>query len=236
MHVKGWVKSSLLDFPGRIAASLFSGGCNFRCPNCHNAELVLHPEALADLPEDEIWAFLEQRRGLLDGVVLSGGEPTLQPDLPAFAARLHQLGFQVKLDTNGYLPDVLQEAIEDRLVDCVAMDVKAPLRKYSEAAGTAVDTARVARSVDLLLGRAGATHRIEYEFRTTVVPGLLHEEDVIHIGEWIAGARAYYLQQFVPHNTLDPAMLEQRPYPADRIRAMAELVEPYVQLVQVRGL
>lgn len=231
MHVKGWVKSSLLDFPGRIAASLFSGGCNFRCPNCHNAELVLHPERLADLPEDEIWTFLEQRRGLLDGVVLSGGEPTLQPDLWAFAARLHQLGFLVKLDTNGYLPDVLQEAIEDRLVDYVAMDVKAPLLKYAEAAGTTVDTARIARSVDILLGSD-----IEYEFRTTVVPGILHEEDVVHIGEWIAGARAYYLQQFVPRNTLDPAMLEQESYPADRIRAMAELVEPYVQFAQVRGL
>ena len=231
MHVKGWVKSSLLDFPGRIAASLFSGGCNFRCPNCHNAELVLHPERLADLPEDEIWAFLKQRRGLLDGVVLSGGEPTLQPDLLAFAARLHQLGFLVKLDTNGYLPDVLQEAIEDRLVDYVAMDVKASLPKYVEAAGTAVDTARVGRSIDILL-----RSDIEYEFRTTVVPGILDEEDVVHIGEWIAGARAYYLQQFVPRNTLDPAMLEQEPYPSDRIRAMAKLVEPYVQLVQVRGL
>ncbi|HUT19994.1 MAG TPA: anaerobic ribonucleoside-triphosphate reductase activating protein [Anaerolineae bacterium] len=231
MHVKGWVKSSLLDFPGRIAASLFSGGCNFRCPNCHNAELVLYPERLADLRQDEIWAFLKQRRGLLDGVVLSGGEPTLQPDLLAFAARLHQLGFLVKLDTNGYLPDVLQEAIEDRLVDYVAMDVKASLPKYVEAAGTAVDTARVGRSIDILL-----RSDIEYEFRTTVVPGILDEEDVVHIGEWIAGARAYYLQQFVPRNTLDPAMLEQEPYPSDRIRAMAKLVEPYVQLVQVRGL
>jgi pyruvate formate lyase activating enzyme len=231
MHVKGWVKSSLLDFPGRIAASLFSGGCNFRCPNCHNAELVLHPDRLADLPEDEIWAFLEQRRGLLDGVVLSGGEPTLQPDLLAFAARLQQLGFLVKLDTNGYLPAVLHEAIEDRLVDYVAMDVKASLPKYAEAASTVVDTARIARSIDILLGSD-----IEYEFRTTVVPGILDEEDVVHIGEWIAGARAYYLQQFVPRNTLDPAMLEQEPYPAHRIRAMAKLAEPYVQLVQVRGL
>jgi pyruvate formate lyase activating enzyme len=231
MHVKGWVKTSLLDFPGRIAASLFTGGCNFRCPNCHNAELVLHPQWLADLPEGEIWAFLEQRRGLLDGVVLSGGEPTLQPDLLAFAARLHRLGFLVKLDTNGYLPDVLQQAIEDRLVDYVAMDVKASPPKYTEAAGTPVDTARVARSIDILLGSD-----IEYEFRTTVVPGILDEEDVVRIGEWIASARAYYLQQFVPRNTLDPAMLQQEPYPADRIRAMAELVEPYVQLVQLRGL
>lgn len=236
MHVKGWVKSSLLDFPGRIAASLFSGGCNFRCPNCHNSELVLHPQDLADLSEEEIWAFLEQRRGLLDGVVLSGGEPTLQPDLLAFASCLHRLGFLVKLDTNGYLPGVLQEAIEHGVVDYVAMDIKAPLDRYAEAAGKAIDVTRVARSVDLLIGRGGAAHGIEYEFRTTVVPGILHEEAVAQIGEWIAGARVYSLQQFVPRNTLDPAMMKQQPYPADRIRAMADLVAPYVERVQVRGL
>lgn len=236
MHIKGWVKSSLLDFPGRIAASLFSGGCNFRCPNCHNAELVLRPGDLADLSDAEIWAFLEQRRGVLDGVVLSGGEPTLQPDLLAFAERLHGLGFQVKLDTNGYLPEVLQEGIERGVLDYVAMDVKAPLDRYAEAVGKPIDVTRVARSVELLVGQGGDAQRVEYEFRTTVVPGILREEDVLHIGEWIAGARAYYLQQFVPRDTLDPAMMEQRPYSADRIQAMAQLVAPYVEEVQVRGL
>lgn len=231
MHVKGWVKSSLVDFPGRIAASLFSGGCNFRCPNCHNADLVLHCNQLPDLAEDEIWAFLEQRRGLLDGVVLSGGEPTLQPDLLAFIARLHGLGFLVKLDTNGYLPDLLEEAIADRAVDYVAMDVKASLPKYAEAAGVEIDTTRIARSVALLLGS-----EIEYEFRTTVVPGLLDEDDIVRIGQRIAGARAYYLQQFVPRNTLDPAMLDRQPYTASRIRAMAELAQPSVESVGVRGI
>jgi pyruvate formate lyase activating enzyme len=231
MHVKGWVRSSLVDFPGRIAASLFSGGCNFRCPNCHNADLVLQPNQLPDVAEDEIWTFLEQRRGVLDGVVLSGGEPMLQPDLPTFAARLHQLGFLVKLDTNGYLPDLLEEAIGDRTVDYVAMDVKAPLYKYAIATGTIVDTARIARSIDLLLGSD-----IEYEFRTTIVPGILDEDDVVRIGEQIDGAQIYYLQQFVPRNTLDPAMLDQQPYPASRIRAMAELVQPYVETVGVRGI
>ena len=236
MHVKGWVKSTLLDFPGRIAASLFTGGCNFRCPNCHNAELVLHPQDLPDVSDEEVWTFLEQRRGLLDGVVLSGGEPTLQPDLLAFAARLQQLGFAVKLDTNGYLPAVLQEAIARGVVDYVAMDVKAPLERYAEAAGRAVDAARVARSIDLLLGRVGAVHGVEYEFRTTVVPGILQEQDIVRIGQQIAGARAYYLQQFVPQNTLDPAMMKEHPYPADRIRAMAELAAPYTEQVQTRGL
>jgi pyruvate formate lyase activating enzyme len=236
MHIKGWVKSSLLDFPGRIAASLFSGGCNFRCPNCHNAELVLHPQDLPDLTEAEIWAFLEQRRGLLDGVVLSGGEPTLEPDLLDFASRVHRLGFLVKLDTNGYLPDVLEEAIEQGVVDYVAMDVKAPLERYAEASGRAVEAKRLARSVELLIEQGRAAEGVEYEFRTTVVPGILQEEDILRIGEWIAGARAYYLQQFVPRNTLDPWMMEQHPYAADRIRAMAELAAHKVQRVQVRGL
>lgn len=231
MHVKGWIKSSLVDFPGRIAASLFSGGCNFRCPNCHNADLVLHPNQLPDLPEEEIWAFLEQRRGLLDGVVLSGGEPTLQPDLFAFIARLRRLGFLVKLDTNGYLPDRLEEAIADRTVDYVAMDVKAPLGKYARATGIEVDAARIACSIDLLLGSA-----IEYEFRTTVVPGILDEDDILRIGEQIDGAHAYYLQQYVPRNTLDPAMLDRKPYPASRIKAMAELAQPFVESVGVRGI
>lgn len=188
------------------------------------------------MPEEEVWALLEQRRGLLDGVVLSGGEPTLQPDLLPFAAHLHELGYLVKLDTNGYLPDVLQEAIECGAVDYVAVDVKAPLERYAEAAGKVIDATRVARSVDLLIGRSGTAQGIEYEFRTTVVPGILQEEDILRIGEWIAGAQAYYLQQFVPRNTLDPAMMEQQPYPADRVRAMADLVTPYVQRVQVRGL
>jgi pyruvate formate lyase activating enzyme len=231
MHLKGWVKSSLVDFPGRIAASVFSGGCNFRCPNCHNADLVLRPSQLADLDEDEIWTFLERRRGVLDGVVLSGGEPTLQPDFLVFAARLHQLGFLVKLDTNGYLPGLLQEAIEDRLVDYVAMDVKASLNSYAEATGTAVNTARIVRSIGYLMGSD-----IEYEFRTTVVPGLVDEDEVIRIGKCIDGARAYYLQQFAPRNTLDPALLDRQPYPAQRIRAMAQLVQPYVETVRVRGV
>ena len=231
MHVKGWVKSSLVDFPGRIAASLFSGGCNFRCPNCHNADLVLYPNQLPDLAEDEIWTFLEQRRGVLDGVVLSGGEPTLQPDLSAFVARLHQLGFSVKLDTNGYLPDLLEKAIADRTLDYVAMDVKAPMNKYAEATGTEIDTARIVRSIDLLLGS-----EIEYEFRTTVVPGILDEDDIVRIGEQIDGAHSYYLQQFVPRNTLDPAMMDCPPYSPSRIKAMVELVRPYVESVRVRGI
>ncbi len=231
MHVKGWVKSSLLDYPGRIAASLFCGGCNFRCPNCHNADLVLDPQGRPDVPEEEIWSLLERRQGLLDGVVISGGEPTLQADLASFARRARRLGYAVKLDTNGYRPEVLEDAIAEPWVDYVAMDVKAPLEKYDQLSGVAVDTARIERSIDLLL--AGP---VAYEFRTTVVPGLLVKEDIARIAQRIAGARAYYLQQFVAHNTLDPDMLALEPYPPERVQAMADLARPWVQEVQVRGV
>ncbi len=231
MHVKGWVKSTLLDYPEKIAASLFCGGCNFRCPNCHNADIVLHPDRKPDLPEDEIWDFLDRRRGLLDGIVVSGGEPTLQPDLASFAARARELGFLVKLDTNGYHPDVLDDMIDAGLVDYVAMDIKAPLDKYALAAGVPVDTSRIQRSIRSLL-----QSKVPYEFRTTVVPGLLVEEDILQIARWISGAVRFCLQQFVPHNTLDPKMMERDPYPPHRLQVMAKQSHPWVKEVCLRGI
>jgi len=231
MQVKGWVKSTLLDYPGRIAASFFCGGCNFRCPNCHNADLVLRADRCPDIPASEIWAFLDKRQGLLDGVVISGGEPTLQPGLLSFAARLREMGYLVKLDTNGYRPSVLASMIDADLVDYVAIDVKAPLHKYATAAGVAVDTARIQRSIDLVRGG-----EVEYEFRTTVVPGILCEEDVEQIAQLIAGARSYYLQQFTPRNTLRPEMMDRDPYPPARLHAMADLARPWVTHVDIRGI
>ena len=231
MHVKGWVKSSLLDYPGKIAASLFCGGCNFRCPHCHNADLVLHHDQQPDVAPDQIEDFLSQRHGLLDGVVISGGEPTLQPDLPTFAGQIREMGFLVKLDTNGYRPDVLEVMLDAGLVDYVAMDIKAPLIKYDQAAGVSVDTGRIERSMALL--RRG---QVDYEFRTTVVPGLLSEEDILEIARLVSGVPRFCLQQFVPHNTLDPQMTKCVPYLPERVRAMIDLVEPWVDEVRLRGL
>jgi pyruvate formate lyase activating enzyme len=235
MRVKTWVQMTLADYPRRIAASLFTGGCNFRCPNCHNRGLVLAPAHLPDVPLGEIWAFLEARRGLLDGVVISGGEPTLQPDLFPFCRRVREMGYAVKLDTNGYRPDVLEAALET--VDYVAMDVKAPLDAYARATGVDVDTTRIEQSVSLLLGA-----EISFEFRTTVVPGLLEEQEVSAIAAWLAGRSAdpgavrYYLQQFVPRNTLDPALLHLIPYPPSRLRAMADLARRWLPCTELRGL
>jgi pyruvate formate lyase activating enzyme len=257
MHFKGWVKSSLVDYPGKIAASLFCGGCNFRCPNCHNSGIVLYPNDHPDIPEQELWEFLASRVGWLDGIVLSGGEPTLQEDLIPFALRLHEMGYSVKLDTNGYRPDVLQEMIDSRAVDYVAMDVKASLDPggYALAAGVHVDIDRVRASMDLLLDGSVAC-----EFRTTVVPGIVDEDCVIRIAQSIAVqpgdpsgqrtdntrrvhntrrtnvVRQYYLQQFVARDTLDPSLLARVPYPAKRLKTMADLARQWVDNVDVRGL
>jgi pyruvate formate lyase activating enzyme len=236
---------TLADYPQKIAASLFTGGCNFRCPNCHNRDLVLSPARLPDVPLPEIEAFLETRVGLLDGVVISGGEPTLQPDLIPFCARLRALGYAVKLDTNGYRPDVLRAVLRAApggkggraAVDYVAMDFKAPLRKYGQAAGVQIDATLIEQSIQLLF-----ESQVSFEFRTTVVPGLLDEQDVTQMAAYLAGKSSdpaqvrYYLQQFVPRNTLDPALLELVPYAPPRLRAMATLARRWLPLVELRGI
>jgi pyruvate formate lyase activating enzyme len=226
----GWARTSLIDFPGQIATVLFTAGCNFRCPMCHNADLVLHPHTLPEIQEAELWTFLEKRAGLVTGVVVTGGEPTLQSDLPAFLRRVRALGYAVKLDTNGYRPQVLEGLLAEGLVDYVAMDVKGPPEGYAALAGLAeIDLGRVARSRDLLMGGATA-----YEFRTTVVPGLLAEPEVEAIARWIEGAARYVLQQFRGQEALDPALEGLAPYPLVRLEAMAARARPFVHEVRVR--
>lgn len=232
VELKGWVRTSLVDYPDHIATVLFTGGCNFRCPMCHNADLVLHASEIPTLSEAEVLDFLARRRGLVDGVVITGGEPTLDLHLPGFLRRLRSVGLDIKLDTNGYRPHVLQALLGRGLVDFVAMDVKASPGKYALLAGRrAVDVERINRSV-ALLRESG----IDYEFRTTVVPQLLDEEDIECIARWLAGAERYVLQQFRPVNTLDPAWQEVLPYPVGRLRAMADLATKWVSHVALRGV
>ncbi len=232
MELKGWVRTSLIDYPEHIACVLFTGGCNLRCPPCHNAELVLRPAELPSLPEEEVWEFLARRAGLLDGVVLTGGEPALQRDLLPFLRRLRALPLAIKLDTNGFFPDVLAAALAEGLLDYVAVDIKAPPAKYALLAGRpGLDLAPLERSLGLL--RAGA---VAYELRTTVVPGLLVDEDVAAIARWISGAPRYFLQQFRPVGTLDPALQSAVPYAIDRLREMAGACAEFVGQVDVRGV
>lgn len=237
IELKGWARTSLIDYPGHIATVLFTGGCNFRCPPCHNADLVLRPGELPTLPREEVEAYLDHRVGLIDGVVITGGEPTVQPDLIPFLRWLRAYDVEIKLDSNGYRPGVLEALLAEGLVDYVAMDVKAPPAKYPLVAGRPnLDLARIERSIGLLQGG-----NLACEFRTTVVPTLLDGEDIVALARWLAGLverpaeLRYILQPFRPHNTLDPDLEQVSPYPLERLRAMANRAGRWVGEVEVRG-
>lgn len=191
MNIAGIQKLTLLDYPGLVACTVFTGGCNFRCPFCHNAGLVVCRPTQAQLTEENFWDFLESRRGLLDGVVISGGEPLLQDELAPFLHKIKEKGLRVKLDTNGSLPERLRALMEKGLLDYIAMDVKNSPQKYVRTAGTAVDLEAIGSSIALLL-----EEKIPYEFRTTAVRELHEAEDFAEIGKWIRGARQYYIQCF----------------------------------------
>jgi pyruvate formate lyase activating enzyme len=203
MRIHGLQKLTLLDFPEHTACTVFTGGCNFRCPFCQNASLVLRPEALPLLPEEEFFAFLEKRRGLLDGVAVTGGEPTLQPDLPEFLGKIRALGFAVKLDTNGALPRVLERLLEAGLVDYAAMDIKSSPEGYERCAGVGGDVLERVRESVRLLEDSGIPH----EFRTTAVKPLHTPADFEAIGRWLRGTERYFLQSYADSgDILQPGM------------------------------
>ncbi len=192
MLIKGLNKTTLLDYPGRVAATIFTGGCNFRCPFCHNGDLVLKPSIQDTYSEEEVLSFLQKRKNVLKGICITGGEPTLQADLPVFMEKVKKIGYDIKLDTNGYQPGVLAALMRDGLVDYVAMDIKNSKVKYAEAAGVNdLEIERIEETVALL-----AAAEIPYEFRTTVVKELHTVEDILTIGEWIAGCPNYFLQPY----------------------------------------
>lgn len=237
MEFKGFQRVSLLDYPGKIAAIAFVGGCGFRCGFCYNRDLVLKPEDLPSLPEEEILGYLEANKGWLDGLVITGGEPTIHPELPSFLEKVKKLGYSVKLDTNGSNSKMLAELIEKNLVDYVAMDVKAPLveNRYQEAIGVQANGAlvEIEKSIDLLRSSNG----IDYEFRTTVVPGLLSKDDIAQIAERIRGAKRYFLQQFKSHNShVDERYSKVAPYPLEFLREVQMQIAPDFQVCKVRGV
>ncbi|HET6488517.1 MAG TPA: anaerobic ribonucleoside-triphosphate reductase activating protein [Syntrophales bacterium] len=217
MKIGGFQKVSLIDYPGRISAVVFTQGCNFRCPFCHNPELV-DPERFADLiPEKEILSFLEKRRGRLDAVVITGGEPTMQPELIPFILHLKAMGYLIKLDTNGTRPDLLAEMLDEKLLDYVAMDIKAPLERYEAVTMTKTDHDRIRRSITLIMGSG-----TDYEFRTTAVKSLLAPEDLEEIGRLIPGAKRFVLQKFVPTKTLDRDLLGQPSYSDGELKRIVD--------------
>jgi pyruvate formate lyase activating enzyme len=229
MRIGGLQHSSLVDFPGKVAAVVFTVGCNFRCPYCHNPELVIEaPERL--IPEQEVFDFLQARASVLQGVVVTGGEPTMHEDLPEFFAAIKKLGYLIKLDTNGTNPAMLRAVVERGLVDYVAMDIKAPLSRYAAVVGAAVDMAAIRESVNFL-----RTDAVPYEFRTTVVRSQLSPADILEIGSEIRGAAAYYLQQFTPVKTLSPAFRSKISYEKEELAEFARALREYVDHCDVRA-
>lgn len=230
MTIRGLELTSLVDFPGEVCTTVFFGGCNLRCPWCQNSVLVHGRHTPPAVEPEETLKLLLSRRAWIRAVCLTGGEPTLVPDLEEFLVRLKAHGFAVKLDTNGTFPDVLFRLLRRDLLDYVAMDVKAPLERYRLLAGVEVDGKAISSSVDLL--KSGGT---PYEFRTTVVPGLLRKDDLLAICRWLAGARRYVLQQFRPSGTLlDPRLAGVQPYPASFLYETAAELDDFFLEVEVR--
>lgn len=230
MRICGLQKLAMVDYPGKLAATVFTGGCNLRCPFCHNAPLVTQLEQSPTLSEGEVLDFLSSRKKLLDGMVLSGGEPLLQNDAADFLQKVRQLGFSIKLDTNGCCPQALAHILEQGLADYVAMDLKNSREKYAQTVGVpGFDPAPIDESIRLLR-QSG----VEYEFRTTVVQELHTAQDIRAIGAWVKGAPKYYLQQFVDSgNLISPGFHSMS---VSEMQTLADAARPYFSLVALRGV
>lgn len=229
MKICGLQKTTLLDFPGHVAATVFTGGCNFRCPFCHNSDL-LGNDAEVIYTDEEVLKFLAKRKGILEGVAITGGEPTLQPDLREFILRVRELGYRIKLDTNGSRPDVLKSLCEEGLIDYVAMDIKTCKERYPEVTGIpSANIGVIMESVEFL--KQGT---VPYEFRTTVVKELHSTDDFAKIGEWISGCPNYFLQNYVDsENVLISGFSSCC---KEELISFMEIVKPYVGQAELRGV
>lgn len=235
MLIGDYQKLTLIDYPGKLAAIVFTVGCSFRCSFCHNPELVENSghwkiyQENAQQKEKEFFDFLAKRKGLLDGVCITGGEPTLQPDLLEFMEKIKNMGFAVKLDSNGTHPEVLREAVDKKLVDYLAMDIKHSPKKYSAAAGVAADMEKIGESVNIIRESG-----VDYEFRTTVVPSIHREEDFEEIAEWIAGAPVYYLQAYRETKILDPSLKNKTRGQSVDLKKIKNNIEKHFGKVEIR--
>ncbi|XLQ20610.1 MAG: anaerobic ribonucleoside-triphosphate reductase activating protein [Candidatus Moraniibacteriota bacterium] len=234
MLISGVQKFTMLDYPEKVAAIIFTPGCNMRCGFCHNKEFVL-PEEIKKLrpsfiPERAVLNFLESRRGKLDGVVISGGEPTVQPDLRQFIQKVREMGFLVKLDTNGNLPNIMKDLVNDGLIDYIAMDVKTTLNNYENLVGKMVNPDNIKESIEFL--KQGT---VPYEFRTTVIEGVHTEEIIKEMSELVSGADKLYLQKFRPETTLDPEFENQKPISSEKMQKYIQIFQDAnIQEVHIR--
>ena len=230
MLILGLQKTTLLDYPGKIASTIFTGGCNFRCPYCHNKELVFPELATFSYSTEEIFEHLQSKKKVLDGVCITGGEPTLHRDLTEFIKQIKDLGLLVKLDSNGTNPDMIQSLIEDKLIDYVAMDIKHSKEKYNTIACMShFDLAPIEASVELL--KEG---KIDYEFRTTIMKECHDCDDMASIGKWLVGASAYYLQSYrESEQVINPIF---SPHSLETLKQFVEILKPYVANTSLRGV
>jgi pyruvate formate lyase activating enzyme len=229
MIIGGLQKFSLIDYPGKTSAIIFTIGCNFRCKYCHNPELVIPKDYTKETSLPDIYDFLETRRGKLDAVCITGGEPTQHADLFEMIERIKKLGFLVKLDSNGSRPETLEGFIKKKMVDYIAMDIKAPLENYSKTIGWGIQPEKLKKSIDLIMNSG-----IEYEFRTTIVKSLLSKNDLEKIAQLINGAENYYLQKFIPTKLVDPAFKKELSYSDDEMSKFAIEFRKYVKNCHVR--
>jgi len=230
MRIGGFQKTSLLDYPEHLSAIIWTSGCNFRCPFCYNRDLVLEKRAL--IPEKEILAYLKKRQGKLEAIVITGGEPTLQNDLTDFIKKIKKLSYLIKLDTNGANSGILTNLLDEQLLDYVAMDIKAPLEKYKTLSGKKADLKNIEASINIIRQKAP-----DYEFRTTVVSGLLTKNDIVSIAQWLDGSKRYILQQFtIPGELMDKNLAIQNPYPKDFFESILMEIKDYFNICEIRGL
>jgi len=230
MKIGGLQKTSLQDYPEEVSSIIWTIGCNFSCPFCYNKDLV--NGNIDEIAEDEIFSFLEKRRNLIDGLVISGGEPFLQKDLKEFCKKVKKIGYKIKIDTNGSYPYKLKELIDEKLVDYIAMDVKAPKKKYESLTNVKTDIKKIEKSIEII-----KNSDVDYEFRTTIVPNLLAKEDIFDIAKWLEGAKKFFLQQFrIEPSLISPNLSKVTPYSKEELIKILEVIKPCFEICEVRGI
>ena len=225
------MQNSLIDYPDNVCITVFTGGCNYRCPFCQNADLVLSPESVQTISLQDAISHIRGRAKYLDGITITGGEPLLNKDITELTGPVKEMGLKVKLDTNGTFPELLGSLVSHGQLDYVAMDIKTSPGKYALATGVESDIELVRRSAEILRSSS-----MDYEFRTTAVPGLVEREDLEEIGAWLKGAKAYFLQQFVPDKSLSKEYRALKPHPPEALLEFRRIAERYFLNVGVRGL
>lgn len=228
--IGGVKKTSLLDYPDKVSAIVFTQGCNFNCGYCHNPSLLEFKSKNDIYSTDVFFDFLNKRKGKLDGVVITGGEPTLQKDLKPFIQKIKEMNFLIKLDTNGTNPELLKDLLKDNLLDYIAMDIKAPIDKYKEVINANIDTKLIEQSINIIMNSG-----IDYEFRTTVLPSLISVEDFENIGILIKGAKKYYLQKFVVQSEINNSeLINEKNYSDDDFKRIKQILSTYINEIYIR--